>query len=73
MRKTISSARPTVAVDYDATLIMAVETSSRSSVAAARVPGFGHIKAKRRIDPMYELKSLIQRIGGLRLPDTLNK
>ncbi|MBG0808251.1 transposase [Methylosinus sp. H3A] len=51
MGKTISSALPTVAVDYDATLIMAVETSNKSWVVAAHVPGLGNIKAKQTIEP----------------------
>ncbi|TRL24688.1 hypothetical protein FM996_20245 [Methylosinus sporium] len=42
MGKTISSALPTVAVDYDATLILAVETSNKSWVVAAHVPGLGN-------------------------------
>ena len=49
MSQTISSATPTVTVDYDATLIMAVETSSKSWVVAAHVPGLGHLKAKQTI------------------------
>ncbi|MCQ4189289.1 IS110 family transposase, partial [Methylocystis suflitae] len=64
MGKTISSAWPTVAVDYDATLIMAVETSSKSWVVAAHVPGLGHIKAKQTIDPMAE--ALATSIEGYR-------
>ena len=52
MGKTMSSlASPAVAVDYDATLIMAVEISNKSWVVAAHVPGLGHIKAKQTIAP----------------------
>ncbi|MBG0807927.1 hypothetical protein IY145_00575 [Methylosinus sp. H3A] len=64
MGKTISSALPTVAVDYDATLIMAVETSNKSWVEAAHVPGLGHIKAKQTIDPAAE--ALATSIEGYR-------
>lgn len=39
MGKTIPSAWPTVVVDYDATLVMAVETGSKSWAVAAHVPG----------------------------------
>lgn len=51
MSQTISSATPAVKVDYDATLIMAVETSSKSWVVGAHVPGLGHLKAKQTIVP----------------------
>ena len=54
MAKTMSSASPAVAVDYDATLIMALEVGNKSWVVAAHVPGFGHIKAKQTIDPTAE-------------------
>lgn len=64
MGKTISSSSPTVAVDYDATLIMAVETSNKSWVVAAHVPGLGHVKAKQTIDPMAE--ALATSIEGYR-------
>jgi transposase len=38
-------------VDYDATLILAVEISNKSWVVAAHVPGLGRVKAKRTIAP----------------------
>jgi hypothetical protein len=38
MGKTMSLASATVAVDYDATLILAVDTSNKSWVVAAHVP-----------------------------------
>ena len=41
MGKTVSSASPAGAVDYDAMLIMAVETSSKRGVAVVHVPGLG--------------------------------
>ena len=64
MGKTISLASPADAVDYDATLIMAVETSNKSWVVAAHVPGFGHIKAKQTIGPTAE--ALATSIEGYR-------
>jgi transposase len=51
MGKTMSLASATAAVDYDATLILAVDTSNKSWVVAAHVPGFGHIKAKQTTAP----------------------
>jgi transposase len=50
----MSLASPADAVDYDATLIMALETSNKSWVVAAPVPGLGHIKAKQTIGPTAE-------------------
>jgi transposase len=47
----MSLASATAAVDYDATLILAVDTSNKSWVVAAHVPGFGHIKAKQTTAP----------------------
>ena len=73
MGKTISLASPAVAVDYDATLIMAVEISNKSWVVAAHVPGLGHIKAKQTIGPTAKRSRLrlraivvaLQRLEGL--------
>jgi hypothetical protein len=45
----MSLASATAAVDYDATLILAVDTSNKSWVVAAHVPGFGHINATRTV------------------------
>jgi transposase len=45
---------PAAAVDYDATLILALETSSKSWVVAAQVPGLGQVKAKQTIAPQAE-------------------
>jgi transposase len=64
MGKTMSLASPAHAVDYDATLIMAVETSNKNWVVAAHVPGFGHIKAKQTIGPTAE--ALATSIEGYR-------
>ena len=63
MSQTISSATPTVTVDYDATLIMAVETSSKSWVVAAHVPGLGHLKAKQTI--ARQARRSRQRLTGI--------
>jgi transposase len=38
-------------VDYDQTLILAIELSNKSWVLAAQVPGLSQIKAKRTIEP----------------------
>jgi transposase len=51
MTKTGTSSSPVAAVDYDATLILAVEISNKSWVVAAHVPGLGRVKAKRTIAP----------------------
>jgi transposase len=56
-------------VDYDATLILAVETSSKSWVVAAQVPGLGQVKAKRTIAPqgaalVAAIEGYRQRAGG---------
>jgi hypothetical protein len=71
MGKTMSLASPADAVDYDATLIMALETSDKSWVVAAHAPGLGHIKAKQTIGRRAEAlarfgPSVDQRTRGLR-------
>jgi transposase len=45
---------PVVAVDYNTTLVLALETSSKSWVLAAHVPGTGQVKAKQMIAPSAE-------------------
>jgi len=42
---------PTAAVDFDTTLVLALETSARNWVIAAQVPGLGQVKAKQVIGP----------------------
>lgn len=54
MTKTMSLPSPAAAVDYDATLILAVETSNKSWVVAAQAPGLGQVKAKQTIAPKAE-------------------
>ena len=63
MTKTTSSPSP-AAIDYDATLILAVETSNKNWVLAAHVPGLGPVKAKQTIDPSAE--ALAKAIEGYR-------
>lgn len=64
MTKTTSLPSPAAAVDYDATLILAVETSNKNWVLAARVPGLGQVKAKQTIAPRAE--ALATAIDGYR-------
>lgn len=52
------------ALDYDRTLVLALELSSRSWVLAAQVPGLPHAKAKRTIAPRPE--ALMAAIDGYR-------
>jgi hypothetical protein len=42
---------PRVSPDYDRTLVLAIELSSKSWVLAAQVPGLAQVKAKRTIEP----------------------
>jgi transposase len=61
-----SSVCPSVpaALDYDATLILAIELSTKSWVLAAQVPGLRQIKAKQAIPPTPE--ALMGAIDGYR-------
>src|SRR5271166_2967885 len=43
-----------IAVDYDKTLVLAIELSSASWVLAAQVPGLPRVKAKQSIEPTAE-------------------
>jgi hypothetical protein len=52
------------AVDYERTLVLAIEVSNKSWVLAAQVPGRPHTKAKRTIDPKAE--ALLAAIAGYR-------
>jgi transposase len=58
------AARIPAAVDYERTLILAIEVSNKSWVLAAQVPGLPHTKAKRTIDP--EAEALLVAIAGYR-------
>src|ERR1700735_3574773 len=52
------------AVDYERTLVLAIEGSNESGVLAAQVPGLPHTKAKRTINP--DAESLMAAIAGYR-------
>jgi transposase len=52
------------ALDYDRTLVLAIELSNKSWVLAAQVPGLPHAKAKRTIAPAAE--ALMAAITGYR-------
>ncbi len=51
-------------IDYDRTLILAIELSNKSWVLAAQVPGLPHTKTKRTIEPKSE--ALLAAIAGYR-------
>ena len=51
-------------LDYEQTLILAIELSTKTWVLAAQVPGLPHTKAKRTIEPTPE--ALIAAIDGYR-------
>jgi hypothetical protein len=53
MSQTVAARIP-AAVDYERTLILAIEVSNKTWVLAAQVPGLLHTKAKRTIDPEAE-------------------
>jgi transposase len=60
-----SGALPTPAVlDYERTLILAIELSNTSWVLAAQIPGLPGVKAKRSIEPTPE--ALLAAIGSYR-------
>jgi len=61
--KIASSPLPT-AVDYEDTLVLAVETSNKNWVLAAHVPGLGQVKAKQTIEPNVD--ALSKAIEGYR-------
>ena len=48
------AALPHASPDYDRTLVLAIELSSKSWVLAAQVPGLAQVKAKRTIEPTKE-------------------
>lgn len=51
-------------VDYDQTLVLAIELSSKSWVLAAQIPGLPHTKAKRTISP--DKDALLEAIGSFK-------
>src|SRR5215204_6084939 len=50
--------------DYDCTLVLAIELSSKSWVLAAQVPGLAQVKAKRTIEPTKE--ALLEALASYR-------
>ena len=63
MSQTVAALIP-AAVNYEGTLVLAIEVSNKSWVLAAQVPGLPHTKAKRTIDP--EGEALLAAISGYR-------
>jgi len=63
MSQTVAALIP-AAVDYERTLVLAIEVSNKSWVLAAQVPGLPHTKAKRTIEP--EAEALLAAIAGYR-------
>src|ERR1700733_8501050 len=63
MSQTVTAPIPT-AVNYERTLVLAIEVSNKSWVLAAQVPGLPHTKAKRTIDP--EAEALLAAVSGYR-------
>ena len=52
-QESVSISQP-VALDYDSTLVLAIELSNTSWVLAAQVPGLPRVKAKQTIEPTAE-------------------
>ena len=63
MSQTIAVLAP-AAVDYESTLVLAIELSNKSWVLAAQVPGLPRTKAKRTVDP--DAEALLAAIAGYR-------
>jgi transposase len=53
-----------IALDFDSTLVLAIELSNTSWVLAAQVPGLPRVKAKQSIEPTAE--ALLAAIDGYR-------
>ena len=64
MPRTFACPTVPVSLDYDATLILAIELSTKSWVLAAQVPGLRRVKAKQTIAPTAE--ALMVAIEGYR-------
>jgi transposase len=70
MPQTTASATSVTTVDYESTLILAVEVSDRSWVVAAQVPGLARTKARQTIKPaaaalLAAIEGYKQRAGAL--------
>jgi hypothetical protein len=63
MLQTVAALFP-AAVDYERTLVLAIEVSNKSWVLAAQVPGLPQTKAKRTVNP--EAEALLAAIAGYR-------
>src|SRR5271154_7172547 len=63
MSPTVAAPIP-AALDYERTLVLAIEVSNKSWVLAAQVPGLPRTKAKRTINP--EVEALLAAITGYR-------
>ena len=59
-----AAALPHPSPDYDRTLVLAIELSSKSWVLAAQVPGLAQVKAKRTIEPTKE--ALLEALASYR-------
>ena len=56
---------PLRAINYDHTLVLAIELSNKSWVKAAQVPGFPQTKAQRTIEgPVADCVGIGQRVFG---------
>ena len=64
MTQTSTATTHPVSLDYDSTLVLAIELSNASWVLAAQVPGLPRLKAKRTIEPKAE--ALMAAINGYR-------
>src|ERR1700733_183331 len=64
MTQTLTAASKPVALDYDNTLVVAIELSNVRWVLAAQVPGLPRLKAKRSVEPTAE--ALMAAINGYR-------
>ena len=64
MTQTSSSLSHPIALDYESTLVLAIELSNASWVLAAQVPGLPRVKAKQAIAPRTE--ALLAAIDGYR-------
>src|SRR3954454_16228790 len=59
-----SSLSPLITLDYENTLVLAIELSKTKWVLAAQVPGLLRVKAKQTIEPKAE--ALLAAIEGYR-------